>query len=950
MSPFAASQLDRFARRVRLGATLATVFVMALLVASDRHVAAQPARPVQQMPAPSTAPSSTAEPRLTAGQPRVLDPADANGDGQVTAIDALCLLRAVAGMPATAACPQPLPRPDANGDGQQTATDALCVLRFIAGMPATTACPLNPAGPSPSPSPSPSPLPAGTRRWSDPATWGGSVPVAGASPTIPAGTTVLLDVSPPGLGVLTVNGVLVFDDRDLALTADAIIVRGRFEAGTEARPYRHRATITLTGSDPARDVAGVGTKVIGVTGGTLDLHGEPRLGWTRLAQTAAAGASQLVLERAVDWRAGDRLVIASTDYDPRQAEEVVVRSASGATVTLERPLAYTHWGAAETLGGVSIDHRAEVGLLTRNIVVQGDSGSDWSGFGAHVMAISGGTMRIEHAQFTRVGQQGIMGRYPIHFHMLGDAPGQYVKNASISRTFNRCLTVHGTHRLLIQGNVAYDALGHCYFLEDGVETGNVFDGNLGLLTLRPSQAAQLLPSDAQPATFWITNPDNVYRNNVAAGSQSLGFWFALPEHPTGHSQSAANDANVWPRRTPLREFAGNVAHSNDDSGLFVDNGPRPDGTPERAIYEPRQHPAQADSAPVAALFSGLLAYKNRGQAFWINGVLVAVTGARLSDNAIGGIFPGHQTGFRDSVVVGESANKGNPVSNHAKGLDGRSLPRPWDPAFPIRGFEIYDGPLTVERVTFVNFQANSQREASGLSHHAPNRFSFDSRNAVEALHFENAKQVYFTSPNATIDGNLSVVFTDRDGSVTGAAGTRVVNDHPMLRTPECTARPAWNAHLCRNEYGMLTVRSLDPSPQSVTPVTLTRTADGVTATAVGPYGAAAINASVKLALVVNRAYGLQIGGSLPAHLNLIFANRPQGDWLRVSLPYPSRTPTLYDEQGLLVPARATLADLDATDAPGYLVDAAMTLHLKLRVRTPGLDWTSVDICRRADCR
>jgi|LauGreDrversion4_1035100.scaffolds.fasta_scaffold330042_1 hypothetical protein len=63
---------------------------------------------------------------------------------------------------------------------------------------------------------------------------------------------------------------------------------------------------------------------------------------------------------------------------------------------------------------------------------------------------------------------------------------------------------------------------YSFFLEDGIETGNIFDGNLGFMTL-PSMS--LLQTDAQPATFWITHPNNTYRNNVGAGStQGYGFW------------------------------------------------------------------------------------------------------------------------------------------------------------------------------------------------------------------------------------------------------------------------------------------------------------------------------------------------------------------------------------------------------------------------------------------
>ena len=109
---------------------------------------------------------------------------------------------------------------------------------------------------------------------------------------------------------------------------------------------------------------------------------------------------------------------------------------------------------------------------------------------------------------------------------------------------------------------------------------------------------QLLPSDVAPATFWITNPDNTYRGNVAAGSQGFGFWFALPVSPTGLSTASA----LRPRETPLREFTDNVAHSNRNTGLNVDHGPKLDGTTETAHYSPRQVPGDNKSPLVTAYF------------------------------------------------------------------------------------------------------------------------------------------------------------------------------------------------------------------------------------------------------------------------------------------------------------------------------------------------------------
>ena len=70
--------------------------------------------------------------------------ADVNGDGAVGPVDALCLLRAVGGLPATPACPAPLPHPDVNLDGTTAAVDALCLLRYVAGLPATPSLPAGP--------------------------------------------------------------------------------------------------------------------------------------------------------------------------------------------------------------------------------------------------------------------------------------------------------------------------------------------------------------------------------------------------------------------------------------------------------------------------------------------------------------------------------------------------------------------------------------------------------------------------------------------------------------------------------------------------------------------------------------------------------------------------------------------------------------------------------------
>lgn len=743
--------------------------------------------------------------------------------------------------------------------------------------------------------------------WSDPAAWpGGAVPAAGDSVVIPSDRTVRLDVSPPPLGSLTIAGALVFGDADLDLTADWITVQGTLRVGTTAAPFTHRATITLAGSPDAPSVLGMGNRVLGVMGGTLDLHGEPRAGWTRLASTAPAGATQLVLVSAPAWRAGDKLVVASSDFDPNRAEVVTVAARSGPVVTLAQPLAFAHYGELQTIAGRTVDERAEVGLLTRNIVIQGDSASSVAnGYGGHLMGMSG-TLRVEGVELHFMGQKGLMARYPMHWHMMGPVDGQYFANSSVWKSFNRCATVHGTSNARVEGNVCYDHIGHGYFLEDGGETGNLIAGNLGLGTHSSSEG--VLPTDTRAATFWITNPDNTVRGNAAAGSDAFGYWYALPAAPIGLSTGLA----LAPRTTPLREFSGNVAHSNRRVGLNVDDGPMPDGNTEVVFYSPRADPANASTA-VIANFTGLTAYKHSGRAVWLRGRDHRLTDAVLADNAIGATFASSESFVEDALFVGES---GNNTSTLSAGT-------------PRRGYEFYDGRVGADRVTFVNFTAAGSIPSSALGFNRNNGFSVSPGNFAGGLTFQNATPVFLETPHPDKDGDKAAVFLDRDGAVSGSAGAYVVANSPILLTGACTAHPEWNAHVCLNRFVGLNVRS---DAETIAPLTLTRE-DAAAVTLVGVPG----NPNTAYtSLVPGRAYTVQFAGATPLRPRLSLSRTLEGEWVRVTLPYPQAALRVTRDYNTSHPlaAAASLAALDASTGDQYWYDAGTgMLHLKLVTRT-----------------
>jgi cell migration-inducing and hyaluronan-binding protein len=249
--------------------------------------------------------------------------------------------------------------------------------------------------------------------WSDSSTWsGGNGPQADDIVTIGAGLNVVLDVSPPDLSGVNVAGKLSFsNDSDLELTTEWITLTGELEIGTEARPHTADATITLTDNNPGEDLmGGMGDRGILISGGTLNLHGETTHTWTKLAETAEAGATEIEVLDASGWEVGDQIVLASTDFNPRQAETRFITAISGDEITLNRPLEYMHFGEI-TFG---VDERGEVGLLTRNIKVNASADAEESYKGGHIMAMPGSRMYVEGVELHRMGQHMELARYPIH--------------------------------------------------------------------------------------------------------------------------------------------------------------------------------------------------------------------------------------------------------------------------------------------------------------------------------------------------------------------------------------------------------------------------------------------------------------------------------------------------------------------------------------------------------
>ena len=255
--------------------------------------------------------------------------------------------------------------------------------------------------------------------WSNPAIWGGSLPGVEDDVTIPAGLAVTLNANVECGGIM-VEGVLEVERADRTLLCDSLLVQGAgavFRVGTSASRFSQNFTLTLKGLDTESPMGMMGAKVIGAhNGGTLEIHGRDRIEWTKLGVNAATGATSLTLAEPVDWAVGDSILVTSSRSNENEAETRTITSVSVdlKTVGFTTGLTYPHNGTmmTKTRGrdgkSWTADLRAEVGLLSRNVKIQGDADSETAGFGGHMMVMNGGTGAFARPRLATA--PGIFGR------------------------------------------------------------------------------------------------------------------------------------------------------------------------------------------------------------------------------------------------------------------------------------------------------------------------------------------------------------------------------------------------------------------------------------------------------------------------------------------------------------------------------------------------------------
>eukprot|EP01038_Epipyxis_sp_PR26KG_P008105 gene8105-10977_t len=592
---------------------------------------------------------------------------------------------------------------------------------------------------------------------------------------------------------------LVFNDESINLHVREIYVSPNAELwiGSETCRLSSHINITFHGtksdSSTVDQVTGITSKGL-IVDGQVDIHGKQyHPTWTRLSVIGTVGSSWITLQDRVNWEVGQQILLTTTvffdctevweskcDYEHQNEIRRIIGfdmniATSTYRIQLDSPLNYDHYAGNE--------YQGEVALLTRRIVLQGTKSNDE--FGGHTK-IKGLTSqgRFSGVQADFMGQKNILGRYPFHFHRLEESIGSnnsYFQDCSVTNSFFRCYTIHGTNNTKSLRNVAYNITGMCFYLEDGVEENNDFyfnlaahispindaaDGGWGQGGARFTASSDLLiPADTSASGYYISNAMNTFVGNVASGGWS-GFAFPNVVEALGDYKGTVENYNYLPMNRPLKRFYGNTAHSSGfywqahgscfyvGAWLGYENN-------VLTYYSGRHARDTRDGITgesLYILFEDTKAFLcNAGIAHWGNDF--RIESAEMHDVELGAFMFG-SSGMSNTIINLKSGNS-------------KVIMFPW---MSKMGFQFYDTwtRIILDRVTFRNIKSSNSDCAIRYMDHS-DHYTPQGINSVGGLKFQNVDSKAIVcidhcsecpTTQSTMSSRIYTIW-DWDGSLSG---------------------------------------------------------------------------------------------------------------------------------------------------------------------------------------
>ncbi|CAF3424464.1 unnamed protein product [Rotaria sp. Silwood1] len=322
--------------------------------------------------------------------------------------------------------------------------------------------------------------------------------------------------------------------------------------------------------------------------------------------------------------------------------------------------------------------------------------------------------------------------------------------------------------------------------EDGVETGNILNGNLAVFVRTSSS---LLNEDVTPAAFWVTNPNNIVVNNAVAGGTHFGYWYRMLRTPDG--PSFAMYPNYCPYRRQFGRFFNNSVHSVGRFGVWI--------FPE---YSPTVAGNCWNDAPYQAIFDGLISWKNSKGFEWVMSSSIQIRNTIVFDNYDTGLrcvtainhqatnLPNLRATFYNetrgssvinSIIIGDSGVSGNPIVPTEGGL-----------------VVMWDRGLRVRNVSFINFSSSNTQAIYG---------PFITGRCIVYCGGWLTKFSQLSFTNVANRGNFrwpyDGLYQDEDGSLSNVSGTIILAPDGLWNTSNaCRPTPNFiNAITCPLSLG-----------------------------------------------------------------------------------------------------------------------------------------------------
>nr|XP_033792615.1 fibrocystin isoform X9 [Geotrypetes seraphini] len=622
--------------------------------------------------------------------------------------------------------------------------------------------------------------------WSRNSSWlSGHPPQDGDNVTVEQGQTLLLDSSTCILNLLHVKGgkLLFVGPGPIYLHAHYILISdgGKLQVGSSLQPFLGKAQIHLYGSSHSVPFYRYGVKFIAVRNATLSLHGrQPEVTFTHLDSEASFNDTKLVLEKAVDWRAGDIIVISGMDSEGtvRNEDIVTIESVNGTEILIKPPLKFPYGIIDQWVDDQHHILRPIVALLSRDIVVQGnltierifhflecaEAGfSDASkcfynrserklgsrDMGAVVIVQSfqnePSLIQLEGVQFKYMGQSFQKNLSALNIAGNVHMNDSYIRGCSLWNSFSRGLSLSKIHDLQVENNVFYNIMGH------GLQVGQWLEEGLRIrhnALIGVSDTDGLSNIEALfPAGIYIRAPANMIEDNTVFGA-GYGYFFHLA--PGGPSQ------------TPVQSFSKNSAISCMRSGLRM----YPEYLPQRA------------GKAVITIFQNFRAYGSQGGAQIHRSANLQLQNFQIYFCRKFGLDITESLGntsVTNSLLIGRFAKQSSSCT-----LAGLKTPKRFE--------------LSVKNTTFVNFDQSSCTAISTCSECYRGQGGFTVK--TEKIKFLNSPyQTAFPFPHAAI-------LEDLDGSLSGWEGSHLLahmDTLPVSCWESANSSGAFRGSVCKKD-------------------------------------------------------------------------------------------------------------------------------------------------------